>query len=266
MANLDQAALDELRATALRIRRSVVTLSHKGGTPHLGSGMSCTDILVAAYFNVLRIDPAKPDDPARDRFILSKGHAAAALYATLAERGFFPPSTLDSYNVAGSKLPEHPSPKSLPGIEVGTGSLGHGLPIGIGIALACKMQASGDHGKAPRVVVCMSDGECNEGSVWEAALFAPAQKLGNLTAVIDFNKWQATGRSCELMALEPLRAKWEAFGRRRDRRPRHGRPRSRARAARRAVEQTAPRRRPHGQRQRGVVHGGRQQLALPYTG
>ena len=213
MPNLNAPNLTELpsvaqlKAIATRVRRSVVTLSHKGGTPHLGSGMSCTDILVAAYFNVLRIDPAKADDPARDRFILSKGHAAAALYATLALRGFFPEKTLDSYNVAGSKLPEHPSPRSLPGIEIGTGSLGHGLPIGIGIALACRMQ-----GLPSRVVVCMSDGECNEGSVWEAALFAPAQKLENLTAVIDFNKWQATGRSCELMALEPLREKWQAFG------------------------------------------------------
>ncbi|MDE3077332.1 MAG: hypothetical protein KGJ86_18095, partial [Chloroflexota bacterium] len=143
----------------------------------------------------------------RDRFILSKGHAATALYATLAARGFFPSQWLDSYAVDGGHVPEHPSPGCLPGVEVATGSLGHGLSLGLGMALAGRVQ-----GRSYRVFVAMSDGECNEGSVWEAAMFAAAQKVDNLLVVIDFNKWQATGRSREVMALDPLAEKWRAFG------------------------------------------------------
>jgi len=182
-------------------------MSHKAGTPHLGSAMSCVDILVAAYFAVAKVDPARPEDPLRDRVILSKGHAATALYATLAERGYFPSSWLDEFATHCSPLAEQPAPDCAPGVELATGSLGHGLPVAIGMALAARIRNL-DY----RAFVIMSDGECNEGSVWEAAMFAPAQDLEKLCVVIDYNKWQATGRSDEVMALSPLMQKWEAFG------------------------------------------------------
>ena len=197
----------ELEAKARKIRGKIVELSHKARTAHLGSSLSCTDILVAAYWGSLKIDSQDSENPDRDRFILSKGHAATTLYATLAAAGFFPQELLDTYAEPGSNLPEHPSVKCVPGVEVATGSLGHGLSVGIGMALASRIQK-----RSYRVFVTMSDGECNEGSVWEAAMFAPAQKLDNLVAIVDYNKWQATGRSNEVMALHPLKEKWSAFG------------------------------------------------------
>jgi transketolase len=196
-----------LEAAARRIRGNVVAMSHRAGAAHLGSALSCVDILVAAYFGVMKIDAAHPDAANRDRLILSKGHAASALYATLAERGFFPLNWLESYGAHGSRLAEQPAPRCAPGVEAATGSLGHGLPLGVGIALSGRIQK-----RDYRVFVVVSDGECNEGSVWEAAMFAPAQKITNLTVIIDYNKWQATGRSNEIMALDPLAKKWESFG------------------------------------------------------
>ena len=200
-------ATAELAAIARRIRARVVEMSHVAETPHLGSSLSCVDMLVAAYWGVLRIDPQKPLDPDRDRFILSKGHAATALYVTLAERGFFDPKLLDTYNEDGAALPEHPGLQCVPGVEAATGSLGHGLPIALGMALAARIE-----NRPSRSLVLMSDGECEEGSVWEAAMFAPAQKLDTVTVMIDYNKWQATGHSDEIMALAPLVEKWLAFG------------------------------------------------------
>jgi transketolase len=197
----------DLAAISRRIRARLVEMSHVAETPHLGSSLSCVDMLVAAYWGFLRIDPTHPLDPNRDRFILSKGHAATALYAALAERGFFDPKLLDTYNEDGAALPEHPGLQCVPGVEAATGSLGHGLPIALGMALAARIQ-----GRPTRCVVLMSDGECEEGSVWEAAMFAPAQKLDTVTVMIDYNKWQATGRSDEIMALAPLAEKWRAFG------------------------------------------------------
>jgi transketolase len=200
-------SIPELEKLSRLIRFKLVEMSHASGAPHLGSSLSCVDILVAAYWGVLRIDPHQPNNPSRDRFILSKGHAATTLYATLAHRGYFGMELLDTFGKFGSALPEHPRPGCVPGVELATGSLGHGLPVGLGMALAARIQQL-DY----RVFVNMSDGECNEGTVWEAALLAPAQRVEKLTVIIDFNKWQATGRSCEVMSLNPLKAKWEAFG------------------------------------------------------
>lgn len=203
--SFDLAAFDR-RARELRAR--IIETSCRSGTPHLGSCLSCVDILVALYFHILRHDPADPTAPGRDRFILSKGHAVPALFQVLAEAGFFPSALLADYGRIGSPFGEHPpAPGKIPGIEAATGSLGHGLPIGVGMALAARLS-----GRQSRVFVLLGDGECNEGSVWEAALLAAGQALGNLTVVVDYNKWQGTGRSNEILALAPLAEKWRAFG------------------------------------------------------
>ena len=198
---------NKIALLATHIRASSISLSHKGKTPHLGSALSCADIVSVCYGGSLLINPANVTDALRDRFILSKGHAATALYSCLALQGFFPSDALDTYAQPGSMFAEQPIPNSLPGIEAATGSLGHGLPIGVGIALSAKIM-----NQSYRVVTLLSDGECNEGTVWEAALFAAAQHLSNVTVIIDFNKWQATGRSEEIMSLAPLVDKWRAFG------------------------------------------------------
>ena len=199
--------IETIRTAAARLRGKVIEMSHAAGSAHLASSLSCCDIVAAAYRGVCRIDPAWPDDPLRDRFILSKGHAATALYAALAFRGFFPEALLATYCQDGGILAEHPPARLLAGVEAATGSLGHGLPIGIGMALAGRIR-----GETFRVYALLSDGENNEGSVWEAAMFAAAQKLSNLCVIVDYNKWQATGRSNETLQLSPLRDKWEAFG------------------------------------------------------
>jgi len=193
---------------ASQLRARIIETSSRTGTPHLGSCLSCVDLLTVLYYSVLRIDPSQPRDPGRDRFILSKGHAAPALFQILAMRGFYPESWLEAYGEDGSVFAEHPpTPDHLAGIEAATGSLGHGLPMGLGMALAARIQK-----RDYRVYAVLSDGECNEGSVWECAMLAAAQKVTNLCAMIDFNKWQATGRSQEVMALDSLVDKWRAFG------------------------------------------------------
>lgn len=198
----------QLESTALTLRQRLVTTSAAAKIPHLGSCLSCVELLVALYWQELRVDPANPENPDRDRFLLSKGHGAPILCQVLAERGFFPRDRLADFGKAGSVFHEHPpKPGYIPGIEAATGSLGHGLPMALGMALAARIQQS-----PTRCYALMSDGECNEGSIWEAAMLAAAQKINTLTAIIDFNKWQATGRSQEVMALDPLAAKWEAFG------------------------------------------------------
>lgn len=204
---MPETSLDDLTRIAAQIRGRLVELSHQARTPHLGSSLSCADIVAALYWKILDIDPIDPNETNRDQFILSKGHAATTLYTALAKRGFFPESELDTYAQQDTRLPEHPAPGCAPGVEWATGSLGHGLSVGLGMAIAKRIQKLDG-----RVFVLLSDGECNEGSVWEAALLAPAQKLDHLCAIVDFNKWQATGRSQEVTALEPLEAKFESFG------------------------------------------------------
>lgn len=199
--------VENLDRIASELRGEVIGLSHRAKTPHLGSSLSCLDLLAVLYWEFLRIDPEKAGAPDRDRFILSKGHAAPALYTALCRRGFFSLQLLADYAKDGAALAEQPAPSCAPGVEWATGSLGHGLSVAIGMALAARIKKQ-DY----RTVTLLSDGECNEGSVWEAAMLAAAQRLGSLTVLVDYNKWQATGRSEEVMALAPLRDKWQAFG------------------------------------------------------
>lgn len=199
--------IPSLKHRAAILRSRIIEVSGRASIPHLGSCLSCVDILVALYWAILHVDPAEPTAPDRDRFILSKGHAAPALFQVLAMRGFFPETWLEDYGTDGSRFGEHPPAHGIPGVEAATGSLGHGLPIGIGLALAARLRGLRNY-----VFVLLSDGECNEGSVWEGALMARAQRLDRLTVFIDYNKWQATGRSEEVLALSPLVDKWRAFG------------------------------------------------------
>ena len=203
--NLTDVNVPSLQARARAVRARVLRMAHAGRTPHVASALSCVDLLVALYFSELRIDPAKPDDPDRDRLLLSKGHGCMAQYGALAERGFFPEVVLEEYARDGGRLAEHPGPHCVPGIEAATGSLGHGLSIGAGLTLAAKVRRANY-----RVFVVLSDGECYEGSVWEAALFAPALGLDGLTAIVDYNGWSAMARTYP--AMEPLAEKWRAFG------------------------------------------------------
>ena len=189
------------------IRKKVLKMAFEARASHIGSSLSEVDILTVLYFKILSIDPKNPWFDDRDRFILSKGHGVAALYATLSQKGFFPENILDTYCKEGGKLPGHSTRNCAPGVEVSTGSLGHGLPMGAGMALAGKRDK-----KNYRVFVLMSDGECDEGTTWEAALFASHHGLDNLIVIIDYNKLQAFGRTNEVLNLEPLKEKWQSFG------------------------------------------------------
>jgi transketolase len=200
--------IQELQQKAALLRARVIETSLRAGLPHLGSCLSCIDLLTALYFYQLNIDPKNPADPTRDRFILSKGHGVPALFQVLAMRGYFPVSDLDHYGEDGGVFGEHPpTPSHLAGIEAATGSLGHGMPMGLGMALAARVK-----GQPYSVYAILGDGECNEGSIWESAMLAGAQMVSNFCVLIDFNKWQATDRSEQVMALNPLADKWRAFG------------------------------------------------------
>ncbi len=192
---------------ARTIRRDCLQMTHRASASHIGTSLSIADILAVLYSGGLRVDPARPGWDERDRFIQSKGHGAAALYAVLAECGFFPRSWLDTYCQDGSSLFGHVTHHGIPGVEVSTGSLGHGLSIGCGMALAAKRD-----GKAHRVVALLSDGECDEGSTWEAVRFAPQHRVDNLTAIVDYNKIQSLGDVKAVLDLEPMVDKWRAFG------------------------------------------------------
>jgi transketolase len=178
---------------------------NRASAAHIGSALSMADILSVLYCKILRVDPANSGWKDRDRLIVSKGHATSILYAALAERGFFPLEWLTDYSKDGSKLLGHVS-HHVPGVEVSTGSLGHGLPIGCGMALAAKHD-----GRASRTFVILSDGELDEGSNWEAILFAGHNRLNNLVAIVDYNKIQSFGKVKDVLDLDPLAAKWEAF-------------------------------------------------------
>jgi len=182
-------------------------MTHRAKSAHVGSALSIADIVAFVYQEILRVDPGRPDWPDRDRFILSKGHGCATLYAVLAERGFFPLQWLESFYQDNSLLAGHATHDGVPGVEVSTGSLGHGLSIACGMALAGKRDQ-----RRYRAFVVLSDGECDEGSTWEAVLFAPHHRLDNLVAIVDYNKIQSFGTVPDVLNLEPLGAKWTAFG------------------------------------------------------
>jgi transketolase len=199
-------SLPELEKMAKQLRRDVITMIATAGSGHPGGSLSAADIVTALYFKVMRHDPKNPQWPDRDRFVLSKGHAAPILYAALAECGYFPVEELSTLRKLGSRLQGHTDRTLTPGVEMSAGSLGQGLSYGIGMALAGRLDKLNY-----QVYVLLGDGECDEGQVWEAAMFAPHHKVDNLTAIVDHNDLQLDGRVCDIMGLEPLADKWRAF-------------------------------------------------------
>jgi len=192
---------------AAKIRLDAVIMTNRGNSSHVASVLSIADILGVLYSGALRVDSKNPTWAERDRFILSKGHAGAGVYAALAETGFFSTEKLLTHYQDGSSLSGHVSHKGNPGVEFSTGSLGHGLSVAAGMALSLKRRSS-----PSRVFCLLSDGECDEGSVWEAAMFAAHHEISNLVAIIDYNKIQSLDTISSTLALEPFRDKWEAFG------------------------------------------------------
>ena len=198
--------IQQLQTLANRRRADAITMIHRAGTGHTGGSMSSLDILCALYYDVLNVRPQELMWPDRDRFLLSKGHSVEGYLSVLADRGFFPRAALATFSQAGSNLIGHPN-NCIPGIELCTGALGHGLPVGVGMALAAKRT-----GKEYRTFVVMGDGEQAEGSVWEAAMSGANYKLDNLFAIIDRNGLQISGSTEQVMALENFADKWTAFG------------------------------------------------------
>jgi transketolase len=199
-------SIPDLEKMARQLRRDVITMIATAGSGHPGGSLSAADIVTALYFKAMRHDPKNPQWPDRDRFVLSKGHAAPILYAALAECGYFPVEELSTLRKLGSRLQGHTDRTLTPGVEMSAGSLGQGLSYGIGMALAGRLDK-----RDYRVYVLLGDGECDEGQVWEAAMFAPHHRMDNITAIIDHNDLQLDGRVCDIMALEPLTDKWRAF-------------------------------------------------------
>lgn len=199
--------ISDLQKTAVEVRKSIIESLHSARSGHPGGSLSAADVLTYLYFEELNIDPKEPDKPDRDRFVLSKGHAAPALYAVLAYRGFFPVEELATLRHLGTRLQGHPSMKHTPGVDMSTGSLGQGISAACGMALAAKI--SGD---AYRVYALLGDGELEEGQVWEAFMFASAKNLDNLTVIVDNNNLQIDGALEEVNSPYPIDQKFEAFG------------------------------------------------------
>ncbi len=200
-------SVEELEKMAVIIRCDIIDMICTAAAGHPGGSLSAADVVTALYFRVMRIDPENPDWPDRDRFILSKGHACPVWYAALAERGYFDKSHLKTLRQMGSILQGHPDMLKTPGIDMTAGSLGHGLPAGLGMALSGKLQQKDYH-----VFVVIGDGESQEGSIWEAAMAAPNFKLDNLTAVLDYNHLQNDDSVDDIMPIDPVVDKWQAFG------------------------------------------------------
>lgn len=197
----------ELRLTANKVRKDIVKMVTEAKSGHPGGSLSAVDVVTALYFNVMRHNPENPKWEDRDRFILSKGHAAPLLYSVLAESGYFEVKELLTLRKLGSRLQGHPDMKRLPGIEISTGSLGNGLSVGNGIAMAGRL-----NGKNFRIYILLGDGECQEGQVWEAAMTASHYKLDNVTAILDYNGLQIDGPVKDVMNINPISNKWRAFG------------------------------------------------------
>ncbi len=202
-----ESLIAELEERARQMRRDVLQMVHDAGSGHPGGSLSAAEIIACLYFQRLRIDPARPDWPERDRFLLSKGHAAPALYAALARRGFFPPEELCTLRRLDSRLQGHPDRLKTPGVEATTGALGHGVAVGAGLALAARRT-----GQSWRTYVLLGDGEVQAGVIWEGALIAAKYRLSNLTCILDQNDVQLDGPVHEVLPLEPLADKWRAFG------------------------------------------------------
>jgi len=199
--------IEQLKTKAREIRRHIIRMLGEAGSGHPGGSLSSADIVTALYFHEMRLRPEEPHWPDRDRFVLSKGHAAPVLYAILAERGYFPVEELLTLRKLGSRLQGHPDMKKLPGVEMSTGSLGQGLAAANGMALAARLDRRGY-----RVYALLGDGELQEGMVWEAAMAAAHYKLDNLAAFVDHNGLQIDGPVAEVMSPEPVADKWRAFG------------------------------------------------------
>jgi len=206
-ANIFNLSVAELTEMAKKLRRHVITMTTAAGSGHPGGSLSAADIVTALYFKVMCHNPQEPQWTDRDRFILSKGHAAPILYAALAESGYFPVEELATLRKLGSRLQGHTDRNLTPGVEMSAGSLGMGLSFGIGVALAARL----DH-RDYCTYVLLSDGECEEGETWEAALSAAQFKVDNLVAIVDCNRMQLSGWTRDIMDLEPLNQKWQAFG------------------------------------------------------
>lgn len=203
---IEKEIFQDLKTHATRARKDIANMFYKWGHGHFGGAYSCVEILSELYFRVMRVDPQNPKWEDRDRFIMSKGHGAAALFTILAQRGFFPENWLAEYGDLSANLNTHPSMGRVPGLDFSSGSLGHGLPAGMGMAYAAKMD-----GKDFRTFVLLGDGECDEGMIWEAALAAPHYKLDNLVAIVDRNRLFIAGNTEDCLPLEPFREKWESF-------------------------------------------------------
>jgi transketolase len=199
--------LEKLKSIAKEVRKDIIRMTGNAGSGHPGGSLSCVEILITLFFKIMRHDPKNPKWEDRDRFILSKGHAAPALYAVLAQSGYIDKKELLTLRKIGSRLQGHPDKRFLDILEVSTGSLGQGLSVGVGIALAGKIDK-----KDYRVYVLIGDGESQEGQIWEAAMFSSFHKLDNLCAIMDYNKFQLDGKISEILDIEPVKKKWESFG------------------------------------------------------